>query len=346
MTRILHSTLAVLLALAFPVAAQDPEDDALEEQRRQDERYHRRYAEAEPTPAPDDAAREALARATELVRDANHRALRTATVRLDTDDPRIDLPAVARLLDATDRLFDKVVAGRVEPAPDREPAQLFLLWSYADYNQLVGGSFGRSLVRPKGHYGTLFDAIVVHTDSDAPGALGDTIVHEAAHRLVDRRLYAGSRVPATWLAEGLAEYFARTRVSKDGQSEPGVVGGKAIALFADGSGRSEAAESKARLNALARALREPEAPIAGPVMRADPAAFYGESVTEHYTVSWVLVHWLLHAEDPARTRGFFEFLDLDRRGEGGPETFFRTVGIAESDLDAALRDHVERMRVR
>ncbi len=253
---------------------------------------------------------------------------------------------MARLLEATNALFEKVWAGRVELAADKEPAHLFLFWSYADYNQLVGGGFGRSLVRPKGHYGTLFDAIALHTDSDAPGGLGDTIVHEDTHRLVDRRMYTAGHMSTTWLAEGLAEYFARTRIDEGGQAEPGIVGGKAIALFTDGKGRSDASESKARLKGLSRVLRAAEGPIVPPVVRAEPAEFYSGDVLGHYTASWVLVHWLLHADDPARTQGFLEFLALDRQGKGDADAFFRTVGVNESELDALLRDHIEHMRVR
>ena len=337
--------LAVAASLALPLGAQEPDDEELEEQRRQDDRYYQRYATPTPEAAAEDA-RAAIDRALALIRDTNHRALRTPVVALDTDDPRIDLRAVGRLVEATSRLFETVFRGRTELASDAEPARIFLFWSYADYNQLVGGSFGRSLLRPKGHYGTMFDAIALHTDSDVGGGLGDTIVHEAAHRLVDRRLYAGSGVSAPWVAEGLAEYFGRTRIDEQGAFEPGVVGGKAMPLFSDGKARADAADSKARLRSLERALRAGEAAIAGAVVRADPATFYGQATLEHYATSWLLVHWLLHGQDPSRAAGFAEYLALDRRGEGGAEAFFRAVGVAEADLDAALLDHVERVRVR
>jgi len=338
--------LVLALGLLGPLAAQEPDDEQLEEQRRQDELYHQRYATPAPEAAPVAGDQAAVERALALIRDSNHRALRTESVVLDTDDPRIDLRAVARLVEVTRRLFETVFRERSELAPDHEPARLFLFWSYADYNQLVGGSFGRSLLRPKGHYGTMFDAIALHTDSDAPGGLGDTIVHEVAHRLIDRRLYAGGGVPPPWLAEGLAEYFGRTRVDEHEAFEPGVVGAKAVPLFTDGKARGDTADSKGRLRSLERALRTRETAIAGPVIRADPAAFYGESALAHYATAWLIVHWLLDGGDPARAAGFAEYLTLDRRGEGGAEAFFRAIGVAEADLDAALLEHAGHVRVR
>ena len=340
--------LALASIVAPPLAAQDPDDEDLEEQRRQDERYFRRYAtpapDATPPSTPDGQA--AFDRALGLIRDANHRARHTPIVALDTDDPRLDLAGIERLVAATSRLFETVFDGRVDLAPDAEPPRVFLFWSYADYNQLIGGVFGRSLLRPKGHYGTMFDAIALHTDSDAPGGLGSTLVHEVSHRLVDRRLYGGKSSPATWLSEGLAEYLGRTRIDERGEFEPGVVGAKAIALFRDGKARTDSSDDKARLRGLEKALRARESPIAGPVIRADPADFYGESTLEHYAVSWLVVHWLLHDEDPSVATRFGEYLALDRRGEGGPEALYRTIGIEETALDAALLAHVGRIRVR
>ncbi len=337
------ATLAACLAL--PLAAQQEQDEDLERQRREDERYRQRYASPSPE-APPDTDRAALERAYTLIRDTNHRALRTPTVALDTDDPRIDLRAVERLVSATNRLFEAVFGGRVDLAADPAPAQVFLFWSYADYNQLVGGAYSRSLLRPKGHYGTMFDAVALHTDSDQPGGLGDTLVHEVSHRLVDKRLYAGSGMPPPWLGEGLAEYFGRTRIDEHGAFEPGVVGGKAGSLFSEGPARAGASDSKSSLRELARVLERGERAIGSEVVRADPARYYGEATLGHYAASWMLVHWLLHAEDPARTAGFFEFLALDRRGSGGPDAFFRAVGIAESDLDAALATHIAHVKVR
>jgi hypothetical protein len=337
--------LALLAALlSGSLVAQDEQDEELERQRKEDERYYQRYASPAPeTKTNDDRA--ALERAQALIHDKNHRALRTQAVALDTDDPRIDLQAVARLVEATNRLFEAVFGARVELAPDPAPAQVFLFWSYADYNQLLGGSFGRSLLRPKGHYGTMFDAVALHTDSDEPGGLGDTIVHEVSHRLVDRRLYAGKGPAPPWLSEGLAEYFGRTRIDEHGAFEPGVVGGKGGALFTEGAPRAASADSKARLRELGRALASGERALGSEVVRADPSSYYGQATLEHYAASWLLVHWLLHAEEPARTAGFFDYLALERRGAGGPDAFFRAVGIAESDLDAALAAHIAHVKV-
>ena len=337
------ATLAACLAL--PIVAQQEEDEDLERQRLEDERYQKRYASPSPE-KPADTEGAALERAFTLIHDTNHRALRTPTLALDTDDPRIDLRAVDRLVSATNRLFEAVFRGRFDLAQDPTPAQVFLFWSYADYNQLLGGAFSRSLLRPKGHYGSMFDAVALHTDSDQPGGLGDTIVHELSHRLVDKRLYAGSGMPPPWLAEGLAEYFGRTRIDEQGGFEPGVVGGKAGSLFTEGKARAGAADSKASLRDLARALESGERAIGSEIVRADPARYYGEATLGHYAASWVLVHWLLHAEDPARTTGFFQYLALDRRGAGNPEAFFRTVGVAESELDAALAAHIAHIKVR
>ncbi len=82
------------------------------------------------------------------------------------------------------------------------------------------------------------------------------------------------------------------------------------------------------------------------VISADrPAEFYGGSVLVHYSVSWLLVHYLLHSDDGARADSFVRYLELERRGVGGADVFLSEIGMSASELDAALRSYVKTVKV-
>ena len=91
--------IVVLLLCTGWAGAQHSEDDQERDHEEQDRRYYERYLER--TKQTDDepgAARDResfVARADELIRDRNHRVATTERYRVQTDDPRLDVQAVA-----------------------------------------------------------------------------------------------------------------------------------------------------------------------------------------------------------------------------------------------------------
>ena len=347
--------LALLAGAWAPSAAQYEDEEETEDHRRQDEEYYKRYLQEDEVPAPapaadDDALAEAfLAKADELIRDKNYRSRDGERYRIQTDDPRVDLKSVEALLESFRSFFEGFWSSRAESRPYDRQSRVFLFYSYYKYNQLVGGDWSRQVVRPKGHYGSMFDALIIHTDSDRPGGLPNTLVHESAHQLVDRVLYGGTARPSLWVAEGLGTYYENTFMNASGEFEPGLVGGKQISTFRGGRDKA-VSDARKRIrrarDAFEVAASEDEPLMLKVVSADDPGEFYGRDALVHYDLAWLLVHYLLHGDDGAHADSFVRYLRLEAEGRGGVEAFLGEIGMTPAELDAAVRRHIKSVKVR
>ncbi len=351
MKSIMRVLLPLLLAIAgAPVAAQVG-DEQTRDHERQDRRYYERQLERQREPDPDAeqaqrTRREAfLARAEELVKDKNFDGASSEHYRVQTDDPRLDPEAATALLES----FREHFAGfwkerRVEAPLPEDKSRVFLFYSFYKYNQLLAGDWRFSAVRPKGHYINAVDVIAAHSGGGAPEELPDSLVHEAAHQLVDRGLFDGGYAPPPWLSEGLASYFGYTWRDAAGAFQPPRVGDKGLSLFRGAPAR-RAQEPAQRLREVRRALSAAGARgegVVGALIRVvDPGAFYSGEVDLNYGLSWLLVHFLLHGDEGRHAEGFVRYLRSERDGSGGAEAFFEATGLESRSLDAALLEHLK-----
>jgi len=359
--RALSVLLGLGLLLLWPaiLPAQQQEEDETEEQRRRDEAYLERYRQQQdrqspqtdradqPDDDPAEVARSYAARADELIRDKNHHSIELEHYRVQTDDPRLDVEATAELLEALRGFFDQTWES--SPSESRDgPVRVFLFYSYHKYNQLIGGDWSRQLLRPKGHYGSTLDALVVHTDSDRAGGLPNTLIHEATHQLVDAVLYQSNGGAATWITEGLATYYQNTLMDRDG-FHSGVVGPKSVTLMRGDGGRPTT-DAGTQLRLAKQALRHAasaETPLSVVVVSADQAGeFYGDNIETMYATSWILVHFLLHGEQGRHADAFSRFIAIDAEGVGTPRRFFAELALDGAELDEALRRHAKTIKVR
>jgi hypothetical protein len=344
--------LALLLAGVAATAQPDEPDEQTLEHAEQDRRYLerlRRQRQAAPEPAAEDGEAAFFARADELLRDRNYRAAQSERYRVQSDDPRLDAAAALRLLEAFHDSFESFWSERLDLAPLERPGRVLLFYSFHEYSELLGGAFRRSTLRPSGHYGSDFDVIALHTDADGgPAAFADSLVHEAAHRLVELRIYNLGHDAAAWVAEGLASYFGSTLVDDAGRFHHGRIGAKQTTLLRDT--RGPAARPAARLERLRKQFAAHRS-AGGPLLQEllwldDPAQFYGRDVELHYGASWLLVHFLLHGDEGRHAPAFARFLRLDARGEADPDALCRELGLDPNGLEAAWAAHVERLRAR
>jgi hypothetical protein len=333
--------------------AQYVDDEEMEDHRRQDEEYYKRYLEdqeEDPMAADEAAMAEAfLAKADELIRDKNYRSRYGKRYQVQTDDPRVDLESVVDLLEYFRDFFEEAWSSRLELEPYDKQARIFLFYSYHKYNKLIGGDWSRQVLRPKGHYGSLFDAVVMHTDSDRPGGLPNTLVHESAHQLIDQLLYGGTVRPSLWIAEGMASYYENTFMTAEGVFEAGVIGGKQISCL---RGTKDKAVSDARprirmaREAFDVAASEDKQLMLMIVSADDPSEFYGGNVLANYDLAWLLVHFLLHGDDGAHASAFARYLQLEAAGQGGVEAFFSETGLSPDELDQAVLRHLRNLKAR
>jgi hypothetical protein len=347
--------LALAVCLAPTTRAQyDEEDDQTRDHTEQDRAYYERYADpGDEAKANDEADPKAsleafLSRAEQLIRDRSYSAGDSPHYRVQTDDPRLRPDVAARLLESFRGFFDGFWPADVSLAPYDETSRVFLFYSYFKFNELLEGEF-RSSFRPKGHYGSTFDVVTIHTDAGDVGSLADVIVHEAAHQLFTRRVLDGEPSPSLWLNEGIASYFGFTRADEGGGFAAGEIGGKSAALFVRPE-KDRATERKLGVERTRDALRQARGDerslVDELVSIDDPAVYYGEQAALHYAASWLLVHFLFHGDEGEHAAAFRRWLVLERERRGGREAFYRELGVTPQQLEEGFAAHIKRLKVR
>jgi hypothetical protein len=344
--------LVALVAAALSPAAAQYEDEQTEDWAEQDRLYQERYLKkdqpAEPDPAQTHEEAEAafLARVEELIKDRNYRAASSDHYRVQTDDPRLDPDPAVELLEAFRVYFDAFWSGRTDLLPYDKQSRVCLFYSFYKFNQLLEGDFRFNPQRPKGHYGSLFDTITLHTDADGPGNLPDTLVHEAAHQLVDRRFEWAGGLPPVWVSEGIATYFGFTYRDDDG-FHPGKIGGKNISLLRDGK-KSRGDGAAVRLREARNAMKDASSAEGSFVARLtgmEPSDFYGGNPTANYGAAWILVHYLFHGDEGAHADGFVRYLEQAPLGQADAGDLFTEIGQTPQELDANLARHVRKLKI-
>jgi hypothetical protein len=339
----------------LPVVAQYDDDDATRDYEEQDKRYLERLKgvqepEVEPGPIVDPSAA-FLELAETLVRDRNYNSAQTARYFVQSDDPRLDAEATAQFLEVFRDYFDEFWQGHFELAPYDKTSRVFLFYSFYKYNQLLAGDFRFSSQRPQGHYGSLYDAISLHSDADGgPGATPDALIHEATHQLVDQRIFGGEPPLAYWLTEGLASYFGYTFLNAKTGFQTGMIGGKSVSIFSGAKDRP-GEEAKLALRESGKAFKAyakaNEAPLVARLLAIDsPAGFYADQQRLNYTASWLLVHMLFHADDGRYREGFLRYLTREVDGAGGPLALYEELSLDAPGLQAALERHAKTLKAR
>lgn len=295
----------------------------------------------------DGAVRKAfLSRADELVRDRNYQVSVTDHYEVKTDDPRVDPQAVAELLESFRLFFDGFWEGEWELHPYDQRSQIYLFYSYYKYNELLTGDKRFGSFRPSGHYRPFFDLVVTYSDSVAAEDLPELMVHEAAHQLMEQRLFGRPALRSPWLNEGMASYFGYTARNEKGRFQAGRIGGKKTALVR-GASRGRAREASARLADFRQALkRRPSFSITSAIDVDDPSLFYGDGVEWRYTAAWLLVHFLLHGQGGEHREGFESYLRQEALGQGGVDMLLEDLGLSAERLDDAYRDYVRHLKAR
>jgi len=334
------------LLLMAPAAAQYQAEEQTRDHEEQDSSYFDRYSNE---PEKDASLEEFLERADELIRDRNYRAASGELYRVQSDDPRLDAKAALALLETFRSHFDRFWSDRVQLADYDSQSRVFLFYSFHKFNQTLAGDFRFNSIRPKGHYGSLFDVITLHTDAGCPGELGNSLVHEAAHQLSDQRLFGVEKVRAPpWLSEGLASYFGFTLQDSSDNFLTGKVGGKHPLLLKDARSR-DCSEIKAAIRegkqAFKESKREGGSLVEELFSTGGPASFYGPRILSNYAISWILVHYLLHGESGIHAESFSRYLELAARGAAEPERLFELLGMSPAELDVALERHLKGLKV-
>jgi len=293
-------------------------------------------------PSPEVAA--FIAKADALIHDNDLDVKSTAHYRVKTDDPRFDVRAAADLLESFRGFFDAFWQGRAELLPYDDLARVYLFYSRAKFSKLgidpAEGSRPEDLAMV-GHYQGFFDVVALHTDSVRPEEFPDLLLHEAAHQLVQQRLYGAGHSSSLWASEGLACYFGYTLRDASGRFLPGRIGGKE-AVFFKGQSRGSGRLGWAQAKAYRKIAGAGDALLLDTVLRVDnPGVFYDSRAMERYAASWLLVHYLLHGDGGSHAAAFVAFLKHDAAGGGGADVLYADLGMTREGLQSAFQGYVK-----
>jgi len=343
----------VLAVLPVAVGAQEP-DEQTQDYEDQDRRYYERYLEQqkqatqpkEEAPPREEVVSEFLARAEELVKDQNYWSRSSDRYRVQTDDPNLDSKAVLELLDSFRTFFEQFWTGRIELEPYEQQSRIFLYDSFYKYNELLGFDARRMPVRPEGHYISLINVMVVNTRSGPPAGFADSLVHEAAHQLVDQEIFAGTGRMSSWLSEGLASYFGFTYRDKKGHYQAGRIGGKSTALLKEVpvGASNEGAQRVKELRSALKKLPDDNAFLHELLDAVQPSEFYTGDLMLNYSGAWMVVHFLLHGEDGRYAEGFVRYIQTEVGGQAGPEALYDALGTTAGELQDAFFAYVEKVK--
>ena len=337
------AVLAIALGLLSPALAQS--DPQTEDWSRQDQKYMDRMKppteEENRARSPEDIRESYIKEAKELIRDKNYAVKETEHYLIRTDDPRVDPAAAGILLEQFRTFFVAYWADEVELRAYDRTSPVFLFYSYYKFNKIVTGKARFDAFQPAGHYKGDLDLITLHTDSSTLDEVPVTLVHEAAHQLMEKMHY-GNR--SAWVSEGMANYFALTDADGKGTFKPGRIGGPRSSIAKEGdSARSAAART--HLSLLRKALKKKEdgLQILEIVDIGSRREFYGPEIRLHYAASWALVHYLLHGEDGRYRAGFIRFMESDGPDSTGSRALLLAIESEAEPFQAGFTRYVGKM---
>lgn len=279
-----------------------------------------------------------------LIRDHNYTAASNPYTVVKTDDPRINVEAVADLLGSFHGYFEEFWSDRltIRDAPDR--SRLYLFYSRFKYKQLHEG-IPPGTMEFVGHYTAYHDLIALHTDTVGLANLPDLLLHEAAHRLIQVRLYGEDYLPSPWVSEGLASYFGHTLRDRSGKFSTGRIGGKGATFF-KGVKPDTRGSAHYVLKEYRRAVKKGDTRPLDELLEADGGFYVQGGEAERYAASWLLVHYLLHADNGAHASSFARYLEHEAEGEQGPEVFFEDIEMTPAALSESFEDYVLSLKAR
>lgn len=280
-----------------------------------------------------------------LIRDHSYHAASNQHAVVKTDDPRLDVDAVAALLESFHGYFEgfwsKLMT--LHEAPDR--SRIYLFYSRYKYHQLLEG-LPPGIMEIVGHYTAYHDVVALHTDSVGLENLADLLLHEATHRLVQVRLYGNDYQPSPWVSEGIASYFGYTLRDRSGEFKTGQIGGKGTTFF-DGVSPTSRGPASHSLGEYRRAVKKGLATPLEEILEADGDSFYAaQGSEERYAATWLLIHFLLHADEGAHAPSLARYLEHEAEGKQGVKLFFEDIGMTPARLNESFAAYVSSLKAR
>ena len=228
-------------------------------------------------------------------------------------------------------IFDQDVAP--EPQPLKLVAYLFARKSAFD---AISSELDMPVVAA-GFY-TAPGFFAFHVEQRTPEDLLSVMLHETVHAYSDAHLRRAGLLMPIWMEEGLAEYFANSKIEKK-QLVPGkTMRGGFVHTHYGGIYRASSQQWSA--DNVRSAVRAGKAPSLGDILQASYPVFYGEQIQLYYSLSWMLVHFLRHGEPGWADAQFPELMLYLAEGYDADIAMRTAYGIPDAELQARFQKYV------
>ncbi|MCY3969207.1 MAG: hypothetical protein OXG74_04710 [Acidobacteria bacterium] len=287
---------------------------------------------------------QSLSRAVEAAEryiDRDHRRRReTQRFILITDaaeESTIDV--LAGNMESIYEIFHSLFDPHIEPLPENFKTVVYLFRRQASLlslqTELGSTGFGAGFYRSPG-------LMAFHQQVQTSEQLLHSMFHEAFHAFSDSHLTPPGKQLPQWVEEGLAEYFANSKIER-GHLIPGKISGSKYILFHRRSRQLRGTASWS-LKEARTALRNGEAPSVAELLEASRDTFYGLRYQSYYGFSWLLTHFLRHGREEWDTARLFGTMLLYLvQGYSGRDAIEAAFGMDPEELQPEFEQYVRRI---
>lgn len=282
---------------------------------------------------------EHLANLAEPLLDASHRHRGdSARFVVISDAPEAGTAeTLARNLEAVFALLDQTFQPGLPPYPDHYKVVVYVYWKSASFSALVSQvevpEWANGFYAAPG-----FLAFHLET-ADVDDLLG-LMVHEAVHAYMDRSLDRPGFRPPPWLAEGFAAYFGKSEIHKGHLVLGSVREGKYVLDQRLRGAYRRKTQTGWTLDDIRRAVRKGEVATPADLLAMNRTTFYGEDISQHYALSWLLVHFLRHGEPGWADEQFPKLLLYLTEGYPVAAALETVYGLSPEDLNQPFQEYV------
>ncbi len=177
------------------------------------------------------------------------------------------------------------------------------------------------------------------------------LLHEAAHLLLQTSLYGEGVTGSWWVREGIATYIMQTRFDENIVFTPGAIRTNEgyIARLSPGGRAAEmvsfALQPKRAAAGARSAYKEGRHIPLERLLAQEADQPWPDAATRDLAAveSWILVHFLLHGAQGELRPRLARYLEQEKVGKGGLDTFRRLVAGDVAALEPPLFRHVKEM---
>lgn len=180
--------------------------------------------------------------------------------------------------------------------------------------------------------------VAIHLEHRHGDSILGALLHETTHAFVNEHVTRPDRPLPKWFGEGFATYLENSTIKK-GRLVPGRTLRREFKMV-QGSVVKRTAQSYFDLETAKKALRQGRGPTIKELLTTDIDSFYGERRQLYYPASWLLVHFLRHADAGWAQDEFPRMVLYVAEGFSGVETLEAVYGKRLAELEGDFKEYL------